>query len=399
MKRSRTSIEWEYKLYILIVYLVLMAAIFASAAEGQIIRRPTPPDCRMVCAISPPEVCELCMSQSAFRRVRPVDTSFYDLPFSVGVAMPANHEPLPENPGVLQHWTMCELFDELRVHGVSSASIYPADLPWYPELEPHWDYPGMDLIVIRPDSIAWTFTERGCNGRLFESFSEYDIALYAEWLYSTYSHVEKTIIFTEWEYDWFLRRPACDCEESEAQERSWFVTHSIKQRQLALAAVRAAWEQLPTTKLRLRYSVTVNYPGGGDCGDDPTVARIIGGLEPDAQPDYVFVSAWGGGASVGDLLDRVAGETGFPRYRIQVGEIGVPTSADQYSLLKEKVRAAWDWGVRAVFIWTWKEHWCGEPQNGLWTKPDCDGRVVWGEPTPGYWALMELLEEAYERNN
>ena len=341
------------------------------------------------------EACDLCWencSDDIIRRPRgrvPArDPKLYELPKTVGVVQAGNHEPLDENKPVTQHFTIEELFDELVFHGISAASIYTKQIPWQFEDGQGWANPDIKVTVVRPSSKIWTYFEVGCDGVPRDVWSEYPIAQYADFLYDMYRHLDKVIIFTDWELDHMLSGVGCTGENDRSLEMALFIKIWIARQSRALKEVRARY---PDSKLRILYGPTVSRFPCNNAGVAMTVSEIVGGLLGNDRPDVILMSRWCGKIPLTPSLEWVAATTKYRPSRIIVAEIGERQENDQYNTLYDWVMEAWDFGVRTVFIWHWKQTWCGSNGRGMWeVNEPCDGRVSWGSPTGGYYAIQDL---------
>ena len=323
-------------------------------------------------------------------RLIPEDNRLYEMPQAVGVVQGGNFEPFNENSWITQRFTLSELFDDITGHGIRVASVHTKSIPWS-DNDPAFGDARLDVLIVWPMTSAWAHEEEGCDGVNRVIFSEYPTTQWAEWFYSMYGHQDRMVILTDWELDHGLRGIGCDCEAESSNEREWYVTRLIRNRQTELEEVRARY---PDARLRVLYGPTLNrLPCNDPCPDAVTVAEIIAGLDASVQPDLVLVSFWCGDAPITDALERVRDVTGYDPRRIVVAELGRRQDRDQYAYIVSQVRAAWEFGSPISLIWHWRDTWCNENGRGMWEiKQPCNGRVEWGQQAPGYYAIRDLNE-------
>ena len=94
------------------------------------------------------------------------------------------------------------------------------------------------------------------------------------------------------------------------------------------------------------------------------------------------------------MLDWLRETTGYPAYRIFLNEFGETTNR-QVNRFADYIPLFWEYGIRTVNIWLWKETHCrSNPalNRGLWVLDEpCSEPVTWDRPTDGYYVIMDLL--------
>jgi hypothetical protein len=303
-----------------------------------------------------------------------------------------------------------------------------------------WRHPAIDTYLVRFQAQMWSAREYGCgtnqpSGISFANEPTYDIAYR---LLQRYGWKDAVIIFGDWEQDWQIRGQNCNgpmpngnwsypwldaptwmkepciqsCIEETGQSRSFcfhrcgdqiiaeradMVRRILERRQAAIEAARAAF---PRARLRIFHAATVNkYPANlVDDRTQITVTEMINTLEH--RPDFIALSFWRRDIPITEVLDWIRENTGYHGNRIIIDELGSSRPAEQYERLFNETRRAWCWGVNLVGWWTWKQTWCGDPrQHGLFEQlQPCSGKVEFGDPTPGYQALRDLLDQPFDRS-
>ncbi len=205
--------------------------------------------------------------------------------------------------------------------------------------------------------------------------------------------------------------PTQDCTEEETEDecrlrqveaRLTFVLSVIDERQADIERARKeAWLELGhAPRLRILHSVILNrWPGNMRpheiAAGLPTLAENLYRLE--RSPDILGISYWKRGDDPTVALDWFEDVTGYPRHRFYIDEFG-GKQEDQPERYESYVRAFWDWGIRTVNIWMWKQNWCAYIDRhdlGLWeTAEPCLGRVIFTEPSDGLATLQRLQCEA-----
>jgi hypothetical protein len=356
-----------------------------------------------------PDACSACWESCGApppRRIAPLRMAPFDpyvmtytLPKTIAVTQIA-HEVDEERP-VLQHFSNYDLAVDVSNHGFRALKVWFKAIPfegdewcwstyWGHEIceqytsgedmSLFWRFSGLDVLVIRPYSQAWTWTATGDNcGVVCPEMALVDYYALAKRLYKDYWWDDKVIIITDWEQDWVYESPYKD-----------FLLRIVQQRQLDVErARREAYLELhrrPT--LRVYHAIIVNrYPNNNPDGI-PTLAEEIPYME--SKPDFIGLSYWSKGYDPRETLDWLRETTGYPPYRIYIDELGAPEN-QQVQRYSEYIPVLWDWGVRLICIWNWKTTWCDSNNMGLWKQVQpCNGKVVFGEPTDGYYELQRL---------
>jgi hypothetical protein len=404
--------------------IVILAAILAVAGgvSAQSIRRPPMvevcPDPESVYCQMWPYACVCTTTEMQVERIAPSGAPYdpfagtYLLPKTIGVTQLA-FEPEPVGRRATSHMTAYELLDEVAPLGFGALKIWLDAVPfdgmgewcfstYYGaehcadftteglELERFWrSVPDGMAIFLRPQSIAWTwFHENPCidgdgagpqmaladyyaiSKRLFELIGDHNIQ----------------VILTDWEQDWI----SCH-EESGGQP---FLRRIIEQRQRDVERARreAYLERGYRPKLEIYHAVIVNkFPVNAPDWPYPYLAEVIPTLEH--RPDFIGLSYWSKGSDPRVTLDWIRDVTGYPPHRIYIDEFGADEDR-QAERFAEYIPAFWEWGVRVVNIWMWRQTWCDERCNlGLWKQVQpCAGKVAWGDPTDGYYVIRELNE-------
>ena len=263
-----------------------------------------------------------------------------------------------------------------------------------------YNNPNIDVIVLRPLETA-TYTQacpEGGWGYWWEGPDPEHLIDYgevAEQLYQSLGDLPKTIILTGWESDWQLRALSCG-DMPTAQQVQQFSDILIA-RQQGVAAARAAH---PDAELRVYHAIEVNHV----LGFYPY--EVVKDLLPNLtiQPDFISFSSYESqrpGATMTDALNYIETYTGFPRSRIFIGELGWEEDPDgtQLANLYPAFSDAFDWGVRMVFKWMYRQKWGehAEDNMGIWAR-DESGAFT-GGLTSGYLALAKLRGENEDCTN
>lgn len=326
------------------------------------------------------------------RRLVPQDNRFYTLPRGVGVVQGGNFEINPENNAVTQHFTLSQLLNDLTNHDIRIASVHTKTIPWLTN-DPAFGDSSIDVLIVWPMSTAWAYEEAVCDGAMRTVLSEYPTGEWAEFLYSNYGYQDRVIILSDWELDHVFRGIGCDCEQQDyyTQERAFYLSRLMSTRQREVEEVRA---RHPSAKLRVMYGPQVNrYPCNNEC-DVMTATDVIANMPKEDQPDLILVSYWCKNDGIVDALEWVHETTGYSKQRLVVSELGRRQQNGQYEYITQQATAALQWGVNVVTVWQWRQTWCGDNGRGMWLiSQPCDGRVTWGDPAPGYYAIRDLNEQ------
>ena len=363
---------------------------------------------------------------------------------------------LPKALGVMQgfheeeYFTNADLAAEVRQHGFEALKLW-SDIspftgmgPWEWEhfcgqqyisnhngenMAEFWSAPGLRVITARFQH--WCYWEGACCA--FTWAPTYEIT---KRLLDEFGHLDKVIIFADWEQDWWPQGCAdldpdvpyqfpfehydpwysgecitgCvrfggtqeDCTQQcgeklvEARFRELLDRIQWQQRGVERARREYFYEHLKHPKLRVMHAVVVNrFPGRVLPHETwPTLAERISGLT--SKPDLIGVSYWVRGQDPQVALDWIKETTGYPRYRIYIDEFG-GLEDEQVQRYEDYIPAFRDWGIRLINIWAWKQTWDApdDPTKhwGLWKRlgRDENGVMQFGEPTAGYYKLQELL--------
>jgi len=495
-------------------FVLLAALLVASTVSGQTCEE----QCFMACVISSQEVCDRCMESCTpeRRRVRPdgppIDPWLggYTLPRTIGVIQIAYD--LSNRP-VTRHMSSLELSDELAANGFSVMKIWMDSFPFdgsgkeFCYIHPRFGYEICDTTPLtwscdgyydggpRTEDVMefwhkttmkvifvrfqrWGYTEGACIPKTFPPY--YAIA---KKLYQEIGDRDLTVVFTDWEEDWYpwgcptnytnengnyiypfkyaqdwystgcidqctypvvpediltgvgqefiddclddgegidecaeqlremygVSKPVEECTDycgrQLVEARYSYLEGEIEQRQTETERARkeAYLELGHRPKLRIMTSVVVNrYPFNQRDHEVEsgikTLAERISGLQH--RPDLIGLSYWNKGDDPFETLDWLTSVTGYPARRIYIDEFGSMTTSKQVQRYSEYIPAFWDYGIKIVNIWMWKQTWCAtDPDKnlGVWEqKQPCDGKVVFGEPTDGFYELQQLIYN-YER--
>ena len=396
------------------------AMLMASTSYGQILRPPAAectPSQILYCEIFQIDPCPC--GTIEFVRVRPSGpprdpwAGSYMLPKTIGVIQLA-YEPEPVQPPRTAHMTSYELLDEVAPYGFGALKLWMDAIPFegmgewcwqtdwgqeicedydtFLDMERFWkSIPDGMVIFLRPESPAWTwYQENPCidgdaNSPQMALADYYAISMR---LYELIGDHNVQVIFTDWEQDWI----SCH-SDGEAQD---FLVRIIEQRQEDVErARRDQWLSIGhRPKLEIYHAVVVNkYPNNAPDWPYPYLVDIIPTLKH--RPDFIGLSYWLKGVDPVETLDWIRDTTGYPPYRIYIDELGANESS-QVQRFNDYIPAFWGWGVRTVNIWLWRQTWCADPvksNKGLWKQVQpCEGKVVFGEPTAGLGALLELMK-------
>ncbi len=294
-----------------------------------------------------------------------------------------------------------------------------------------WSRAPVDQIFVRFE--RWPRYERraidGTDCMWMHSAPYYEIAME---LFRQIGWRDITIVFTDWEQDWQVvgcgttdggmpdmsawpQWLQCTEEESEAEcrlrqvdARLDFVLSVIDERQADIErARRDAWLELGhAPNLRIMHAVTLNrWPGNMRPHEIeaglPTLAENLHRLQ--RSPDLLGISYWKKGDDPALALDWFKAVTGYPRHRFYIDEFGGSQGGQdgQAKRFDAYVHAFWQWGIRTVNIWMWKQTWCAYIDRfslGLWVPAEpCEGRVSFTGPSEGLLMLQRLQCEADER--
>jgi len=294
--------------------------------------------------------------------------------------------------------------------------------PQFEDMIRFWQAAPVDVVFVRFH--RWGYSEGKCMA-LTTNTPWYALTTR---LYEIAWWRDLTIVFAPWEQDWWpwgcddgdgdptnwrppfqyvSQRWLQDCLAEHTEEECGFkvverrykyVVEKMEQRQREVErARREAFERLGhMPKLRVMTAVVVNrYPHNQReyerASGIPTMAERVAGMKN--KPDLIGLSYWLKGHDPAETLDWLQGVTQYPRYRIYIDEVGGIEGRDQAQRLADYIPAFWEWGVKVVNVWMWRQTWHDSGINrGLWQQLTTEGRVEWGEPTDGYWVLQDLLD-------
>jgi len=292
----------------------------------------------------------------------------------------------PYNPG---HWDGTAWIED-EYQGARE------DMAWF------WQHVNAHQVFVRFH--AWQITDGG-GCRILENAPLFHIIRrlyeYAWWR-------DLVVVFVPWEQDWYLTgcHPCegqesccpdggeCSWEEKRRQyldRLEWLVAFE-SERQRTVELVREEMRRkYPTANLRILHAMTVNrFKGHNEvewAADLPTLAERIGQMveSPDEhEPDLVGISYWLEGVDPVPVLDWLASVTHYPKYRFFVDEIGAREHR-QVQRFEDYIPAFWDWGIRTVMVWVYRQNWVYPPDEnyGLYRED--------GAPTDGLVRLQSLL--------
>lgn len=431
-----------------------------------------------------PDVCATCEVECVSETLRrqgkqraPRDRNLrsYVLPATIAV-MQLNYElywnwwgqPMPvDHP--FARWTTEELLDDISSHGIRGVKIWMRGDPfdgtgswcWSPEywageepfscqggeygLEDMYEvfaHPGIDVYMIRFVSDQWSIQEHNScgvdlskctlSGKTFANEPTFDLAVT---FLERYGHLDKTIIFTDWEQDWQARgqnsrgyddqgnmlfpwadanpwySSTCweeygyqECGEQLVEQRWQYVLDRTERRQMAIEQARALY---PRANLRIVHELIVNrYPANFDPTDlGYYLVEAIPTLE--YRPDFIGISYWNR-APIEEAIRYITEVTGYPSYRIIIDELGEKDTSQQYDRIWNEGRVARCLGVRVIAVWMWKQTFCAKNKDGsvknhgLFEQLNCpkpsdfpQQPVQFGEPRPGLEAAQGLQRWEY----
>ena len=431
--RMRNSQPEQTMLWIALLLALIACFTLAMQASGQEILRPPLLPCTeselFWCEMFNLNPCPCGVKPDEIGRVAPVGPPIdvfangYVLPKTIGVTQLA-YEPEPINPPRLAHMTSYEVLDEILPLGFGSLTLWMDAVPfegmgewcWQTyygyelcadystpglEMERFWDsLPDGFVLYLRPQSMAWTwYEENPCieGDAASPQIAMADYYAIAKRLYDLIGDRAVDVVLTDWEQDWASCHTFCPGEvpapgaSSPGQD---FMMHIIDQRQADVERARreAFFERGYRPKLRVYHAVTINkYPANAPDWPWPYLAERINDLEH--RPDFILVSYWKRGVDPRETFDWISDVTGYPPHRIGIAELGAP-EGEQEARFLDYVPMMWEWGVRVITIWHYKQTWCAAPVNwGLWKQAQpCAGKVEWTEPTDGFRALMEVMK-------
>ena len=325
----------------------------------------------------------------------------YKLPRTIAPVQLA-YELYPISPRATSHMTSYELLDEIMPQGFGGIKIWMDAIPFEGMGEWCWqtyygfehcaDYslPGVEMerfwlsipegsvIVLRPQAMNWTWWDDGPAMALADYYA------ISKKLYELIGERDVTIILTDWEQDWIIDRGYQD-----------FLMRILEQRQEDVERARkeAFLERGYRPNLRIMHAAIVNKtPINAPDWPHPYLADLIPGLK--RSPDLVGISYWMQGSDPVEVLEWVREATGYPKHRMYIDEFGGKEDR-QAQRFSEYIPVFWEYGIDLVCIWMYKQTWCDEKsQLGIWRQAQpCAGKVVFTEPTDGYWILMDLLRE------
>jgi hypothetical protein len=239
-----------------------------------------------------------------------------------------------------------------------------------------WREVPQEVIFYRPQWFAWTGIEDTDTMRL--THVQGDFYAIARRLYQEIGYRRLTVILTDWEQDHLY------------DEYPEYTLDRIEQRQAdVMRARREAFLELGhRPELRVMHAVIVNsYPANGGT-DGGTLAERIPDLT--YRPDLIGLSYWSKGSDPVETLEWLRDVTGYGPGRIYIDELGAIESqqADRFA---SYIPDFWEWGAPVVNVWLWKQTWCDGNMGLFKQQQPCAGRVSWGEPTDGYYAISELM--------
>lgn len=399
-------------------FLILLAVLWVlcPVSWAQTVRQPMtdcPDPTSWVCQMWP-HVCEVCEPvPTALRRVTPrgppedPNVESYRLQRSIGVVQIA-HELYPVGKEITELMTNYDLAWEVRTHGFRTLKIWMKTSPFEgmgdwcwntyygtelctdgddsgtENMYYFWANTPIDTYIIRPTNISWTHEWlNSCTGMNTPQMAVMDYYSFAMKMFREIGWRDVTIILTDWEQDWII------CDDYE-----WFLLQRIEQRQSDLERARrdivAELGYIPA--LRIFHAVIVNrFPANSADYEPNLLAELISDLE--YRPDFIGASIYVKGHDPIECLEWLSEVTGYPPSRIYVDEMGT-AEHNQVELYGEYIPAIFDWGAPIINIWMWKQTWCDPKRNfGLWKQTlPCLGKVLFGEPTDGYYSLQKLME-------
>jgi hypothetical protein len=447
-----------------IIILEAMIVLVAVSVSAQIRRPPVVevcPDLDSIWCQLWPHTCEECtteegqVTQVAPRRA-PYDPWLgdYSLPKTVGVTQIA-HEFV--NPPVIQHFTNLDLAYELRDHGIKSMKVWIDNHPFDGDTQAFcYDFNGNDWCEY--DMLGWDcggyylgeshprfenmirFWQEAPVEIIFARFQRYGYRegrcmaktfppYYAitKRLYEIAGDRDMTVVFADWEEDWWpwgchtdeeydypfqywwgqdeldrclAERTRTECGVEVVEQRYAYLMQEIERRQSEVAqARREAYINLGhrpnlrvmTSAIVNKYPLNHNPPAGAE--SVRLLAERITDLPITSRPDLLLLSYWLKGYDPGLTINWLTEVTGYPPQRIVIDELGGIEGVDQASRIADYVPAFWGLGVRTVNVWLWRQTWHDPGKNrGLWKQITTEGRVEWGDPTDGYYVLRDLNE-------
>ena len=403
----------------LVITIIGVCMIMAGSASGQVLRPSSE------CTTAELYYCEIfhldpCPCEGAeISRVAPFGAPIdpwagsYMLPKTIGVIQIA-YEPEPVRRPVSAHMTSYELLDEVAPEGFGSLKIWMDAIPfegmgewcwetyWGKELCGNYNHEALEMerfwtsipdgmvVFLRPESPAWTwYQENPCidgdgDGPALALADYYSIATR---LFETIGDHNIQVVLTDWEQDW----QSCQ-EENGGLE---FTLRLVEQRQDGVERARkeAYIRAGHRPKLQVFHAIIVNkYPNNAPDWAWPYLTEMIPTLEH--RPDFIGLSYWLKGSDPIETLQWISDTTGYPPHRIYIDELGSNESS-QAQRFSDYIPAIWEWGVRTINIWLWRQTWCAVPvtaNKGLWKQlQPCDGKVVFGEPTDGLEVLRRMV--------
>ena len=402
--------------------LLAAAMLMASTSYGQILRPPAAectPSQILYCEIFQIDPCPC--GTIEFVRVRPFGpprdpwAGSYMLPKTIGVMQTA-YEPEPVQPPRTAHMTSYELLNEVAPYGFGAIKIWMDAIPfdgmgewcwqtdWGQEICANYNTDGLEMerfwqsipdgmaVFLRPTSPAWTWyevnpcIESSGAGPQMAMADYYAISMR---LYDIIGDHNIQIIFTDWEQDWI------SCHGTNGG-LSFLLTTLDKRQSDVERARRDEWLRLGhRPKLEIYHAVVVNkYPLNAPDWEYPYLTTLISTLKH--RPDFIGLSYWLREYDPIETLDWIRDTTGYPPYRIYIDELGANENK-QVQRFTDYIPVLWDWGIRTINIWMWKQTWCAVPvhaNKGLWEQQQpCLGRVIFTEPTAGLAVLEGILNE------
>lgn len=357
-----------------------------------------------------PDACHECFDTcipDAPRRVRPI------APWQPGVSY-ALHRTIGLW-AIDYEQSNLEMTDEIANLGFYSVNLWTDDVPYCPgehiepwiwetnepgcEAEEFWKHTRAKQIFVRYH--AWEVTDDG-GCRIMERAP---LGFIVHRLYELIWYRNITVVFAPWEQDWYALGcfpcndmldccpdgGECTLEEKRRQymdRQDWLVNWEEKRQRDVETARRTMLQRYPNASLNVLHAMTINRykpspkPGEEWASDLPTLAERIG--EMDNKPDLVLASYHIFGEDPVPVLDWVQSVTGYPRHRIAIAEFGGRHADEQVQRYSDYIPVFWDWGIRTIMIWIYKEgeygsRWEVTPE-GLSVLQDLNLQAItWGE--------------------
>ena len=124
--------------------------------------------------------------------------------------------------------------------------------------------------------------------------------------------------------------------------------------------------------------------------DVPVLAERISDMKH--RPDLIGLSYWRGEEDPTPTLEWLESVTGYPPARIYVDEVGA-TEGKQAERLRRFIPKIWEFGVKIINVWMWRQTWCGDKNHGMWQQlQPCEGRVIFGDQTDGLQVIQDFIQ-------